>query len=74
MCQPDLTLAGPEFDAEGKEHEPYWGGEKHMCRDQSKVHEFFAERNLGFENVWEDGKEVVKAWAWPLESRGERVL
>jgi hypothetical protein len=70
MCQPDLTLAGPEYDANGGEHEPFWGGAKHMCRDQSKVHEFLAERNMGFEVVLENGVEVTKAWAWPLHSKG----
>lgn len=74
MCHPDLTLASPQYDADGSEHERYWGGEKHMCRNQKQVHEFLASRNMGFEVVEEGGKEVTKAWAWPLETRGEVVL
>ncbi|KAJ4301038.1 hypothetical protein N0V90_003128 [Kalmusia sp. IMI 367209] len=71
MCHPDLTLAGPKFDAYANEHEPYFGGEKHMCRDQSQVHEFFASRNMGFTRVDENGEQVLKAWAWPLPNDGE---
>lgn len=74
MCHPDMTLQGPEYNAKGEEHEPYWGGEKHMCRDQHKVHEFFAVRNMGFRRFREDGKEVVKTWAWPLGKGYEEVL
>ncbi|KAF2640049.1 hypothetical protein P280DRAFT_518479 [Massarina eburnea CBS 473.64] len=66
MCHPDLTLAVPEFDTAHKEHEPYWGGEKHMCRDQNKVHEFLATRNMGFDTLIENGKKIMKAWSWPL--------
>ncbi|PVI01020.1 hypothetical protein DM02DRAFT_654920 [Periconia macrospinosa] len=67
MCHPDLTLAVPEHDANGEEKEPFWGGEKHMCRDQKQVHKFLAERNMGFKWVEDEGGEkVIKAWAWPL--------
>lgn len=66
MCQPDFTLAVPTWDASGAEKEPYWGGEKHMCRDQKKVHEFTASRNMGFRFVNENGQRVAKVWAWPL--------
>ncbi|KAL5435474.1 hypothetical protein PMIN07_006504 [Paraphaeosphaeria minitans] len=66
MCNPDFTLAVPTWNAHGEEKELYWGGEKHMCRDQKKVHAFMASRNMGFEFVEGGGREIVKAWAWPL--------
>ncbi|KAF1963319.1 hypothetical protein CC80DRAFT_530217 [Byssothecium circinans] len=73
MCHPDLTLAVPEFDAAGNEHEPYWGGEKHMCRDQKKVHDFLASRNMGFDVfTQDDGRDVIKAWSWPLPTNTVR--
>jgi hypothetical protein len=74
MCQPDLKLDVPSYDAHGAEHEPYWGGGKHMCRDQKKVHEFLASRNMGFKMVKENGEDVLKAWAWPLPTHDGPVL
>ncbi|KAF2787860.1 hypothetical protein K505DRAFT_366982 [Melanomma pulvis-pyrius CBS 109.77] len=67
-CQPDLTLEVETFDENG-EHTPFWGGMRHMCRDRDAVHDFLGARNMGFKMVAEDdGREVLKAWAWPLPS------
>jgi hypothetical protein len=64
-CNPDLTLEIESFDDKG-EHTPFWGGQKHQCRDREKVHDFLASRNMGFSVVDEGGMSVLKAFPWSL--------
>lgn len=67
MCNPDLQL---EVYWDGKNKGPFWGGQKHMCRDQKMVHEYIKERNIGLKDdyteVDKDGRPRLKVWSWPL--------
>jgi len=73
MCNPDWHIPIPDWwDEMGAPNfADFWGGEKHICRDQKMLHEFLVRQNMGFTympgELDKDGHKVIKAWSWPIE-------